>query len=54
VILELDSGAVRELRWHQNADEWQYMAWGKIRATLFGSRDRYREATHKAASLYLL
>ena len=27
-----------------NADEWQYLLSGEIRATLFGSRGRYREA----------
>jgi oxalate decarboxylase len=44
-ILELAPGALRELHWHPNADEWQYMLVGTIRATLFGSRGRYREAT---------
>ncbi len=41
VILELAPGALRELHWHPNADEWQYLLAGTIRATLFG----YREAT---------
>jgi oxalate decarboxylase len=45
VVLELAPGALRELHWHPNADEWQYMLGGRIRATLFGSRGRYREAT---------
>jgi oxalate decarboxylase len=45
VILEMDPGALRELHWHPNADEWQYVLAGTIRATLFGSRGRYREAT---------
>jgi oxalate decarboxylase len=45
VILEMDPGALRELHWHPNADEWQYLLAGTIRATLFGSRGRYREAT---------
>ncbi|MFN6189668.1 MAG: cupin domain-containing protein [Planctomycetia bacterium] len=45
VILELEPGALRELHWHPNADEWQYLLTGTIRATLFGSRGRYREAT---------
>ena len=45
VILELDPGALRELHWHPNADEWQYVLAGTIRVTLFGSRGRYREAT---------
>jgi len=45
VILEMDPGALRELHWHPIADEWHYMLSGSIRATLFGSRGRYREAT---------
>ncbi len=45
VVLELQPGALRELHWHPNADEWQYVLAGRIRATLFGSRGRYREAT---------
>ena len=43
--LELEPAALRELHWHPNADEWQYLLTGTIRATLFGSRGRYREAT---------
>jgi len=45
VILEMEPGSLRELHWHPNADEWQYLLSGTIRATLFGSRGRYREAT---------
>lgn len=45
VILELAPGALRELHWHPNADEWQYVIGGSVRVSLFGSRGRYREAT---------
>ena len=51
VILELEPGALRELHWHPNADEWQYLLAGNIRATLFGSRGRYREATLEAGDV---
>lgn len=51
VILELEPGALRELHWHPNADEWQYPLAGNIRATLFGSRGRYREATLEAGDI---
>ena len=51
VILEMQPGALRELHWHPNADEWQYLLAGKIRATLFGSRGRYREATLDAGDV---
>jgi len=36
-LLNLDPGALRELHWHPNADEWQYVMSGKIRLTVFAS-----------------
>jgi oxalate decarboxylase len=44
-VLELEAGALRELHWHPNADEWQYVLEGKISMTLFGSHGRYRTET---------
>jgi oxalate decarboxylase len=44
-ILELDIGALRELHWHPNADEWQYVLEGEISVTMFGSGGRYRIET---------
>ncbi len=46
VILELEPGGLRELHWHPNADEWQYVIQGtRIDVTLFGSHGRYRIET---------
>lgn len=45
VILELEPGALRELHWHPNADEWQYLISGTISVTLFGSQGRFRTET---------
>jgi oxalate decarboxylase len=45
VILDLDPGALRELHWHPNADEWQYIIAGRVNVTLFGSRGRFRIET---------
>jgi len=45
VILDLDPGALRELHWHPNADEWQYMIEGTVSITMFGSHGRYRTET---------
>ncbi|MBX3358067.1 MAG: cupin domain-containing protein [Phycisphaeraceae bacterium] len=45
VILDLDPGALRELHWHPNADEWQYVLDGRISVTMFGSHGRYRAET---------
>jgi len=36
-LLNLERGALRELHWHPNADEWQYVLSGKIRLTVFAS-----------------
>jgi oxalate decarboxylase len=41
-ILDLRRGALRELHWHPNANEWLYLVSGKIRVGLFGSHGRYR------------
>jgi oxalate decarboxylase len=39
-IMRLKPGALRELHWHPNANEWQYVARGRTRVTLFGSDGR--------------
>jgi oxalate decarboxylase len=36
-LLKLQRSALRELHWHPNADEWQYILSGKIRLTIFAS-----------------
>ncbi|SFT83499.1 oxalate decarboxylase [Pseudovibrio denitrificans] len=41
LVLELDPGALRELHWHPNADEWQYVMEGSISVTMFGAKGRY-------------
>jgi oxalate decarboxylase len=45
VILDLDPGGLRELHWHPNADEWQYVIDGQFSVTMFGSHGRYRTET---------
>jgi len=37
VLVEVEPGAMRELHWHPNADEWQYYISGQARMTVFGS-----------------
>src|SRR5262249_31247717 len=44
-ILELAPGALRELHWHPNADEWQYVLQGQVSVTMFGANGRYRIET---------
>jgi oxalate decarboxylase len=45
VVLEMDAGALRELHWHPNASEWQYVLAGQFRVTMFGSNGRWRQET---------
>ena len=45
VVLHLEPGSLRELHWHPNADEWQYVLSGRASVTLFGSHGRYRIET---------
>jgi oxalate decarboxylase len=39
-LLNLKPGALRELHWHPNADEWQYILSGRMRLTVFASNGR--------------
>jgi oxalate decarboxylase len=41
-IVTVKPGAVRELHWHPNADEWQYYLGGKGRMTVFATGGRAR------------
>ena len=41
-IVTVKPGAVRELHWHPNADEWQYFISGKGRMTVFATGGRAR------------
>jgi oxalate decarboxylase len=45
VVLDLEPGGLRELHWHPNADEWQYLSEGSVSVTLFGSHGRFRTET---------
>lgn len=51
VILDLNPGGLRELHWHPNADEWQYVVTGRVRVTMFGSHGRWREETLDAGDV---
>jgi oxalate decarboxylase len=44
-VFEIDRGAMRELHWHPNADEWQYVISGQASVTMFGSGGRFRTET---------
>jgi len=40
VLQYLEPGALREMHWHPNADEWQYYVSGRSRVTVFGAHGR--------------
>ena len=42
VILRLQPGALREMHWHPNADEWQYYISGQSEVGIFASNGRTR------------
>jgi oxalate decarboxylase len=50
-VLDLEPGALRELHWHPDADEWQYVYEGQVSATLFGANGRYRTETLQAGDV---
>jgi oxalate decarboxylase len=41
-LVELEPGALRELHWHPNGDEWQYHLAGQGRMTVFAAGGRAR------------
>jgi len=40
ILMDLKPGALREMHWHPNADEWQYYISGKARVGIFGAHGR--------------
>src|SRR5258708_10354737 len=42
IRLNIEPGAIRELHWHPNADEWQYVMSGQGRVGIFGSHSRVK------------
>jgi oxalate decarboxylase len=47
----LKPGGLRELHWHQNADEWQYYIQGKGRMTVFFTAAKARTADFSAGDV---
>jgi oxalate decarboxylase len=50
-LVELEPGAMRELHWHPNADEWQYFINGRARMTVFASGGRARTFDYQAGDV---
>lgn len=50
-LVELEPGAMRELHWHPNGDEWQYYLSGRGRMTVFGSETKARTFDYQAGDV---
>jgi oxalate decarboxylase len=50
-LVEVDPGALREMHWHPNADEWQYYVAGEGRMTVFASSARARTFDFRAGDV---
>lgn len=50
-LVELEPGAIREMHWHPNEDEWQYYLEGEGRMTVFASSDTARTYDYRAGDV---
>jgi oxalate decarboxylase len=50
-LVEVEPGALRELHWHPNADEWQYYLQGVGRMTVFAAEGRARTFDYRAGDV---
>jgi oxalate decarboxylase len=50
-LVEIEPGAMRELHWHPNADEWQYYLSGQGRMTVFASGGKARTFDYQAGDV---
>jgi oxalate decarboxylase len=50
-LVELEPGALREMHWHTNADEWQYYLSGQGRMTVFASGGKARTFDYQAGDV---
>lgn len=50
-LVEIRPGAMRELHWHPNADEWQYYLTGQGRMTIFGGNGIARTFDYRAGDV---
>ena len=50
-LVEVEPGAMREMHWHPNNDEWQYYISGRGRMTVFGSSGKARTFDYQAGDV---
>ena len=49
--LDIEPGAMREMHWHPNADEWSYFIKGRARVTIFGAKETARTFDYTAGDV---
>jgi oxalate decarboxylase len=50
-LVEVNPGAMRELHWHPNADEWQYYISGRARMTVFAAEGQANTFDYQAGDV---
>ena len=50
-LVEVNPGALRELHWHPNTDEWQYYIEGEARMGVFGASGQARTFDFRAGDV---
>jgi oxalate decarboxylase len=50
-LVEVEPGAMRELHWHPNADEWQYYIEGQARMGVFAAQGQARTFDYRAGDV---
>jgi oxalate decarboxylase len=50
-LVEIEPGAMREMHWHPNNDEWQYYLTGKARMTVFAGNGNARTFNYRAGDV---
>jgi oxalate decarboxylase len=50
-LVEIEPGAMRELHWHPNQDEWQYYLTGQGRMTVFAGNGKARTFDYRAGDV---
>ena len=50
-LVEIEPGAMREMHWHPNNDEWQYFISGRARMTAFASGGKARTFDYQAGDV---
>ena len=51
LIIDLEPGALREIHWHPDADEWQYYISGEARMTVFDATSKARTFNYRAGDV---